>query len=70
MGSTISITLNGERHEVIEGTSISDLLPLVGADRQQVAVVANTLIVKPEERANFILNENDEVDILIFAGGG
>ncbi|NTW52111.1 MAG: sulfur carrier protein ThiS [Chlorobiaceae bacterium] len=66
----ISITLNGQRHEVAAGSSISDLLPLVGADRQQVAVVANSLIVRPEERSDFILNENDEVDILIFAGGG
>jgi sulfur carrier protein len=66
----ISITLNGERHEVLKGSSISDLLPVVGADRQQVAVVVNSRIVRPEERPEYILDENDEVDILIFAGGG
>ncbi|NTU58356.1 MAG: sulfur carrier protein ThiS [Chlorobiaceae bacterium] len=65
-----SITLNGQQQNVADGSSISDLLPVIGVDSQQVAVVVNSKIVRPEERDKFILDDNDDVDILIFAGGG
>jgi sulfur carrier protein len=68
--NTISIILNGKRQEVRPGSSINDLLPVVGAELKQVAVVVNAAVVSPDRRGGFILNDNDEVDILIFAGGG
>ncbi|NTU53343.1 MAG: sulfur carrier protein ThiS [Chlorobiaceae bacterium] len=66
----ISIRLNGKTIELPDGSTISDLLSITGADRQQVAVVVNSGIVRPAERAEFMVKENDEVDLLTFAGGG
>ena len=66
----ISINLNGERREIPASSSVVDMLELTGAGRQQVAVVVNERIVRPEERATTILQENDQVDVLVFAGGG
>jgi sulfur carrier protein len=66
----ILIELNGERQEIARGSSVVDLLTITGADRRHVAVVVNERVVRPEERPGLILEENDRVDILVFAGGG
>ena len=68
--STIGITLNGERKNVPEGASVADLLNTLGAESQNVAVVVNENIVRPDARASVLLQENDQVEILVFAGGG
>ena len=68
--SAISITMNGERKEIPVGSSVAELLELAGAGRQDVAVVVNEAIVRPADRSSTILNENDQVDVLVFAGGG
>ncbi|NTU59378.1 MAG: sulfur carrier protein ThiS [Chlorobiaceae bacterium] len=66
----IQITLNGEHRDIPEGSSVTDLLAVTGADRQQVAVVVNERIVRPEDRRSCILKEHDQIDVLVFAGGG
>lgn len=68
--STIGITLNGEHKKVAAGASVADLLNSVGAESQNVAVVVNEHIVRPDARASELLQENDQVEILVFAGGG
>lgn len=66
----ISINLNGELREIPASSSVDDILELAGTGRQQVAVVVNERIIRPDERATTILRENDQVDVLVFAGGG
>jgi sulfur carrier protein len=66
----IRIELNGQTREIPEGFSVADLLVVDGADRQQVAVVVNERIVRPDARPVCILQENDQVEVLVFAGGG
>lgn len=66
----ISISFNGERREIPEGTSVEGLLQLESASLRQVAVVVNEEIVRPADRAGRVLEENDTVDVLVFAGGG
>ena len=66
----IQITMNGQPLKIAGGSSVAELLALSGADRQQVAVVVNEQIVRPEERKARILEENDQIDVLVFAGGG
>jgi len=66
----ISITLNGQKHDIPDGSTVADILPMIGADRQQVAVVVNETIVRPDNRAAHLLHDNDQVDVLVFAGGG
>jgi sulfur carrier protein len=66
----ITIDLNGERREIQDGSTVTELLNSIGADRQRVAVVVNEIIVRPENRDHHFLHENDHVDVLVFAGGG
>lgn len=67
---TIHITLNGQKSELPSGSSVADLLKREGAELQKVAVVVNEAIVRPDDRATLILKEGDQVELLIFAGGG
>jgi len=68
--STIHITLNGEKRELTSGLSVDDLLKQECAESQKVAVVVNENIVRPDDRASLILQDGDQVELLIFAGGG
>jgi sulfur carrier protein len=67
---TIGITLNGERKEIPAGSTVAELLVIVDALRQPVAVVVNENIVRPDQRDSCILQDKDQVEILVFAGGG
>lgn len=66
----ITITLNGEQRNVQTGSSVDDLLGIIGAETQRVAVVINENIVYPEKRSSQILQENDQVEVLAFVEGG
>ncbi|UZJ40216.1 sulfur carrier protein ThiS [Prosthecochloris sp. SCSIO W1101] len=66
----ITITLNGEQRNVQNGSSVDDLLGIIGAETQRVAVVVNENIVYPEKRSSQILQENDQVEVLAFVEGG
>ena len=66
----ITITLNGEQRKIRDGSTVDDILDIIGAEQQRVAVVVNENIVPPENRSSMILRENDQVDVLAFAEGG
>ena len=68
--STIGITLNGESKEIPAGTTVAGLLVIADALHQPVAVVVNENIVRPDQRDSCILQDKDQVEILVFAGGG
>lgn len=66
----ITITLNGEQLDINEGSTVDDMLNIIGAEKQQVAVVVNENIVYPENRTSFLLQESDQVEVLVFVEGG
>jgi sulfur carrier protein len=66
----ITIILNGERTGIPEGSTVAELLDLAGAEGQRIAVVVNEAVIRPGDRSATILKENDQVDLLVFAGGG
>ncbi len=66
----ITITLNGEQHDIRKGSTVNDILSIIGAEKQRVAVVVNENIIYPEKRGSTKLQENDQVEVLAFAEGG
>lgn len=64
------ITVNGQKTTVSEGMNLYDFLKLKGLDPQKVVVEHNYRIVKTEEWPNIVLQENDNLEILRFVGGG
>ena len=63
------LIVNGEPVETVACTVAELVKEQAGADAR-VAVVVNCKIVSAAERATTQLNEGDNVDFLVFAGGG
>lgn len=70
MSQRITIALNGEEQPLPPGSSVGDLLSILGSDGKSVAVVVNDAIIRPENRSTHQLHQGDRVELLIFAGGG
>lgn len=66
----ITITLNGEQRDIRNGSTVNDILSIIGAEKQRVAVVVNENIIYPEKRGSMVLRENDQVEVLAFVEGG
>lgn len=64
------ITVNGQKTTVNDGITLYDFLKLKGLDLQKMVVEHNYRIVKTEEWPNIVLQENDNLEILKFVGGG
>ena len=70
MAQMITIELNGQQQPLPAGSAVNDLLSIIGSDGKSVAVVVNQQIIRPETRSTRLLQEGDQVELLIFAGGG
>ncbi len=64
------ITINGERKEFSSNITVAELLLQIGIDSRKVAVERNLQLVKRTEFATTSLNDDDEIEIVNFVGGG
>lgn len=64
----MEIILNGNKKEVKEKTTISDLLKEYSLDFKSVVIEHNFEIVK--ESVDVEIHENDNIEILRIVGGG
>jgi thiamine biosynthesis protein ThiS len=66
----MTITLNGDRHEVAGPLSVSALLERLDIDARRVAVELNLAVVKKAAYDSSVIKDGDEVEIVNFVGGG
>tara|TARA_Y100000992_G_C21223499_1_gene471683 strand:+ start:942 stop:1142 length:201 start_codon:yes stop_codon:yes gene_type:complete len=66
----MNIILNNNRHIVLEGISVSDLLKSLNIELEYMAVEVNESIVPKSEYDHFKLQENDKIEIISAVGGG
>ncbi|HNV86238.1 MAG TPA: sulfur carrier protein ThiS [Candidatus Omnitrophota bacterium] len=66
----LSIWVNGEKKEVNEKMSLSDLLKSLGVDSSSVAVERNREIVLRDLYPSVRLGEGDRIEVVHFVGGG
>lgn len=66
----MTIHLNGEPHEVEEGTSVAGLLRILEIRLDQVAVEINLEIMDKSQFENRLLQNDDRVEVMSFIGGG
>ena len=67
----MKIVLNGKTEKIENIRTIKDLIDKLGDSLPKFfAVEKNKEIIYKENYANCVLSENDEVEIVIFAGGG
>lgn len=64
------VTVNGQPRDVPEGTSVAELLRLVGAPAQGVAVEVNLELVRRVDAADRTLSAGDRVEVVGLVGGG
>jgi thiamine biosynthesis protein ThiS len=66
----MTITLNGEPHELGSPVTITGLLEQLDIDPRRVAVERNFVVVKRDAYATTQIEEGDQIEVVNFVGGG
>ena len=66
----MEISVNGERRQVGEGTTVLLLLRTLSLPETRVAVERNRSLVRKAEFADTVLGDGDRIEIVTFVGGG
>jgi thiamine biosynthesis protein ThiS len=66
----LTITVNGDRLEVVGPLTVTDLLTRLQIEPQRVAVEHNLSVVKRTAYGETMVRDGDEVEIVNFVGGG
>ena len=66
----MKLTVNGEPHEHQGNGSIDALLGELDAKKEHTALMLNGNVLPAKDWETERLNENDEVEMLVFVGGG
>jgi sulfur carrier protein len=66
----IKINLNGKITEIMENSSIFDLIDNLGYDIKKIAIEKNMDIIFPHQYQSEIINEGDQIEMIHFIGGG
>ena len=66
----MTIQLNGETHEIREGSTIGDLLTLLNMQNEPVVTELDGQAVTQQEYASSVLLEGSRVEVIRLAAGG
>jgi len=66
----VDITINGERRQVTEATTIAQLLQCLGLADKHVAVEVNQRVIPRARHAEHRLQAGDTLEIVTLVGGG
>ena len=66
----MKLIVNGKPHEHTGESSVSALLDGLGANPAHTALMLNGEVVPSDHWEATMLNENDDVEVLVFVGGG
>ena len=66
----MKLTVNGQPHDHAGDRSIAALLEELNANPAHTALMINGEVVPAGQWEHTVLNEKDDVEILVFVGGG
>jgi thiamine biosynthesis protein ThiS len=66
----MKIQVNGEAREVADGTSVSELLDVLGVTQPHVAVELNLEVVPRAQHIATTLQAGDRLEVVTLVGGG
>ena len=66
----MTLTVNGEPHEHQGNGTVDALLDELGANKEHTALMINGEVVPSSDWKTTTLNENGEIEMLVFVGGG
>ena len=70
-GATIALTVNGERRETAEGTTLAALLQALALDPRMIVVERNRTILRDRDAyGSVVLEAGDVLELVHFVGGG
>ncbi len=64
------LTVNGERLEVPDRTTVAGLVERLGFRREAVAVERNREVVRRRDLEATVLGDGDVLEVVTFVGGG
>lgn len=64
------VTVNGDRMDLPEGTTVSDLVRILGHPSDRVAVEVDGEICPRAKHAESVLTDGRTVEVVSFVGGG
>jgi thiazole synthase len=70
LDGSLSIRVNGEHRRVPGGTSIAEMVNLLGLDPLRVAVERNLEVIPRSTLAQIEVEDGDDYEIVHFVGGG
>ncbi len=66
----MQIIINGEKRELSEIVTISEMLARFELPNERIAVELNREIVRKKDWANITVKDADKIEIVHFVGGG
>lgn len=66
----MNLYINGKEFDVQSGITVKELMTRLKLDVKSSAVAVNKTIVSKSSYGEFVLNENDKVDLVTIAPGG
>lgn len=66
----LHVSVNGSLMEIVEGTTVSDLLKILEIGNVPVAVEQNLEIVSKSDYSTRTINQGDKIEVVHFVGGG
>ena len=66
----MQILLNGETYDYNGLANINALLDDIGANKDHTALMLNGSVIPSDNWEDQEIKENDEVEVLVFVGGG
>ena len=67
---SVSVRVNGEHRRVPGGTSVAEMVNLMGLDPLRVAVERNLEVIPRSTLGEVTVEDGDDYDIVHFVGGG
>jgi thiazole synthase len=67
---SVSIRVNGEHRRVPDGTSVAEMVDLLGLDPRRVAVERNLAVIPRSTLGQVRVEDGDDFEIVHFVGGG
>ena len=66
----MNLVVNGEEKNFKKNSTLEEIIHELKIEEKVMAAAVNMEIVKKDEWNNFILKENDKLELLQFVGGG
>jgi len=66
----VNLFVNGENVKLPDNANIKDLIEHLGCQDQRIALEVNETIIPKSTHEQFLLSDNDKIEIIKAVGGG